>query len=164
MFWIVGIALIASWIVAVAFTPYLGVKLLPTSEKVEGGPRRDLRHADVQSLPARARRVIQRKWLVAAACHRLPSCCRARNGCRAQAVFPDLRSSGGARRAPVALWQLDQETSGAARRSEDWLAKQAEAKIVTSYVGQGAPRFYMAMAPSSLTRRSRRSWSDRERG
>lgn len=29
MFWIVGIALIASWVVAVVFTPYLGVKMLP---------------------------------------------------------------------------------------------------------------------------------------
>jgi len=37
MFWIVGIALIASWIVAVVFTPYLGVKLLPAIKTVEGG-------------------------------------------------------------------------------------------------------------------------------
>ncbi|MES2942891.1 MAG: efflux RND transporter permease subunit, partial [Pseudomonadota bacterium] len=37
MFWIVGIALIASWVVAVVFTPYLGVKLLPELKKVEGG-------------------------------------------------------------------------------------------------------------------------------
>ena len=37
MFWIVGIALIASWVVAVVFTPYLGVKLLPDFKKVEGG-------------------------------------------------------------------------------------------------------------------------------
>ncbi len=29
IFWVVGIALIASWLVAVIFTPYLGVKLLP---------------------------------------------------------------------------------------------------------------------------------------
>jgi multidrug efflux pump subunit AcrB len=29
IFWIVGLALIASWIVAVLFTPYLGLKLLP---------------------------------------------------------------------------------------------------------------------------------------
>src|SRR6185436_19287432 len=29
MLWIVGIALVASWIVAVVFTPYLGVMLLP---------------------------------------------------------------------------------------------------------------------------------------
>src|SRR5437762_5489606 len=29
IFWIVGFSLIASWIVAVVFTPYLGVKMLP---------------------------------------------------------------------------------------------------------------------------------------
>ena len=32
IFWIVAYALIASWIVAVVFTPYLGVKLLPNIE------------------------------------------------------------------------------------------------------------------------------------
>jgi multidrug efflux pump subunit AcrB len=30
IFWVVGIALLASWVVAVVFTPYLGVLLLPT--------------------------------------------------------------------------------------------------------------------------------------
>src|SRR5438132_4963142 len=30
IFWVVAIALIASWIVAVVFTPYIGVKLLPS--------------------------------------------------------------------------------------------------------------------------------------
>ncbi len=33
MFWIVGLALIASWLVAVVFTPYLGVKMLPDIAK-----------------------------------------------------------------------------------------------------------------------------------
>src|SRR6202035_687387 len=37
---IVGFALITSWIVAVVFTPYLGVKLLPTIRKLEGGHAR----------------------------------------------------------------------------------------------------------------------------
>src|SRR4030095_7597968 len=37
MFWIVGIALVASWVVAVIFTPYLGVKLLPDVKKIAGG-------------------------------------------------------------------------------------------------------------------------------
>src|SRR5204863_1820741 len=31
IFWVVGLALIASWLVAVVFTPYLGVRLLPNS-------------------------------------------------------------------------------------------------------------------------------------
>src|SRR6201988_205680 len=33
IFWIVGLALLASWIVAVVFTPYLGFKLLPDMAK-----------------------------------------------------------------------------------------------------------------------------------
>src|SRR5215217_394284 len=66
MFWIVGIALIASWIVAVVFTPYLGVKLLPDIKKIEGG------HHAIYNTPTYNRfrrllgRVIERKWLVAA--------------------------------------------------------------------------------------------------
>src|SRR4029078_80163 len=35
IFWVVGLALIASWIVAVVFTPYLGLKLLPNLRKVD---------------------------------------------------------------------------------------------------------------------------------
>ena len=37
IFWIVGFALIASWVVAVVFTPYLGVKLLPNIRPIKGG-------------------------------------------------------------------------------------------------------------------------------
>ena len=33
IFWVVGLALIASWLVAVVFTPYLGLKLLPDLTK-----------------------------------------------------------------------------------------------------------------------------------
>src|SRR5438445_11256270 len=65
MFWIVGIALIASWVVAVVFTPYMGVKLLPNIERREGG------HEAIYNTPRynRFRQllgfVIRRKWLVA---------------------------------------------------------------------------------------------------
>src|SRR5437764_1246280 len=38
IFWVVGLALIASWVVAVLFTPYLGLKLLP--DFLKGGPHR----------------------------------------------------------------------------------------------------------------------------
>src|SRR5580692_6072085 len=37
IFWIVAIALVASWVVAVLFTPYIGVKLLPNFKKLEPG-------------------------------------------------------------------------------------------------------------------------------
>jgi multidrug efflux pump subunit AcrB len=45
IFWVVGFALIASWFVAVIFTPYMGVKLLPAIKPVEGG------HAAIYQTP-----------------------------------------------------------------------------------------------------------------
>src|SRR5690242_12350520 len=38
-------------------------------------------------------------------------------------------------------------TTATVEKLEGWLHDQSEAKIVTSYVGQGAPRFFFAMAP-----------------
>src|SRR5207244_10265642 len=64
IFWIVGFSLIASWIVAVVFTPYLGAKLLPEIKAVKGG------HAGIYSTPGyqRLRRFVtwcgRKKYLV----------------------------------------------------------------------------------------------------
>lgn len=66
VFWIVGIALIASWIVAVIFTPWLGVHLLPNRKPAAAG------HAALYDTPRYQRfrrlltRVIAHKWRVAA--------------------------------------------------------------------------------------------------
>src|SRR5207237_9148285 len=38
-------------------------------------------------------------------------------------------------------------TADAVAKVEAWLEQQPEAKIVTSYIGQGAPRFFFAMSP-----------------
>ncbi|HEY4180918.1 MAG TPA: efflux RND transporter permease subunit [Kofleriaceae bacterium] len=147
MFWIVGIALIASWIVAVAFTPYLGVKLLPDIKKVEGG------HHAIYNTPTYNRfrrvlgRVIQRKWLVAAAVIGSFVIAILGMGAVRKQFFPTSDR-------PEVLVEIQlphgssiEQTSGAAKQVEDWLATQPEAKIVTAYIGQGAPRFYLAMAP-----------------
>jgi multidrug efflux pump subunit AcrB len=40
-----------------------------------------------------------------------------------------------------------EQTNLATRKVEQWLAGQEEAKIVTAYIGQGAPRFYLAISP-----------------
>src|SRR3982750_4213541 len=40
-----------------------------------------------------------------------------------------------------------EQTSATAAKVEAWLTKQPEARTVTAYVGQGAPRFYLAMSP-----------------
>ena len=58
IFWIVGFALLASWLVAVVFTPYLGVKLLPQIPVVAGG------HEAIYASPSyqRLRRLV--RWCV----------------------------------------------------------------------------------------------------
>ena len=40
-----------------------------------------------------------------------------------------------------------EQTSAATEQVEAWLRKQSEAKVVTAYVGQGAPRFFMSLSP-----------------
>lgn len=40
-----------------------------------------------------------------------------------------------------------EQTSTATAKVENWLLEQEEAKIVTSYIGQGSPRFFLAMSP-----------------
>lgn len=65
MFWIVGIALIASWVVAVAFTPYLGVKLLPRIKTIEGGHAAIYNTRHYNRFRALLGWVIAHKWLVA---------------------------------------------------------------------------------------------------
>ena len=55
IFWVVAIALVASWFVAVIFTPYLGVKLLPKDLARERArqPARHVRDPHLQRAPTR---------------------------------------------------------------------------------------------------------------
>ena len=52
IFWIVGLALIASWIVAVIFTPYLGFRLLPNRAEAKGSHGKKRISAAQASCPA----------------------------------------------------------------------------------------------------------------
>ncbi|WP_011301747.1 efflux RND transporter permease subunit [Cupriavidus necator] len=146
MFWIVGIALIASWIVAVAFTPYLGVKLLPEIRKAEG-------HGAVYDTPNYNRfrgllgRVIGRKWIVAGIV--VGSFVVAVLGMSLvnKQFFPTSDRPEVLVEVQMPYGASIGQTSAAAAKVEAWLARQSEAKIVTAYVGQGAPRFYLALSP-----------------
>src|SRR5258708_12783499 len=40
-----------------------------------------------------------------------------------------------------------EQTSAATAKVEAWLKNQPEDKIITSYIGQGAPRFFLAISP-----------------
>ncbi|MEI2684455.1 efflux RND transporter permease subunit [Erwinia aphidicola] len=147
MFWIVGIALIASWIVAVVFTPYLGVKMLPKIKTVQGGHVAiyDTRHYN------RFRRVltsvIGRKWMVAGSVIAIFTVAILGMGLVKKQFFPTSDRPEVLVEVQMPYGTAIEQTSAAAAKIEAWLKKQKEAKIVTSYIGQGSPRFYLAMAP-----------------
>jgi len=147
MFWIVGIALIASWIVAVVFTPYLGVKMLPDFKKVEGG------HHAIYDTPRYNRfrqileRVIARKWLVAGSVIGLFVLAIGGMTLVKKQFFPISDRPEVLVEVQMPYGTSITQTSAATAKVEAWLSKQNEAKIVTSYIGQGAPRFYLSMGP-----------------
>jgi multidrug efflux pump subunit AcrB len=147
MFWIVGIALIASWIVAVVFTPYLGVKLLPNIERLEGG------HAAIYNTPHynRFRQllgvVIRRKWLVLASVIGAFVVAGFGMALVKQQFFPTSDRPEVLVEVQMPYGTSIEQTSTASLKVESWLKKQSEASIVTAYVGQGAPRFFLALSP-----------------
>ncbi|WP_374650516.1 efflux RND transporter permease subunit [Dongia sp.] len=147
IFWIVGFALIASWVVAVIFTPYIGVKLLPNIPPVAGGQEA------IYSTPRyeRFRRLVtwavNHRFWVAGAVIAAFMLAGAGMGLVEQQFFP-------ASDRPEVLVEVQmpegtaiEVTADAARKVEVWLKQQPEAKIVTTYIGQGAPRFFFSYNP-----------------
>ena len=147
IFWVVGFALIASWIVAVAFTPYLGVKLLPRIAPVPGG------HAAIYSTPGyrRLRAVVawavRRKFAVAGLVVAALALSVVGMGSVKKQFFP-------ASDRPELLVEVQlpygsgiEATSAAVTKVEAWLMEQPETEILTAYIGRGAPRFVLSYNP-----------------
>ncbi|OYU14986.1 MAG: MFS transporter [Alphaproteobacteria bacterium PA4] len=151
IFWIVGFALAISWVVAVYFTPYLGVKLLPDIAPVPGGhegiyatPRyRRLRAAISRSVANRGRVAL----LVVAAF--------AIAGVVLALAVPKQFFPSSDRPELIAEVYLPhgsslEATGKVVARLEHDLTRQPEARFVDSYVGGGAPRFFLSLNPEPL--------------
>ena len=147
MFWIVGIALIASWIVAVVFTPYLGVKLLPEIAKLEGGHEAIYDTPRYNRFRQLLRLVIERKWIVAVSVVSAFFIAALGMGLVRKQFFPTSDRPEVLVEVQMPYGTSIEQTSATTAKVEAWLAKQPEAKAVTAYIGQGAPRFYLAMSP-----------------
>ncbi|MGG5821214.1 efflux RND transporter permease subunit [Falsiroseomonas sp. HW251] len=146
IFWVVGAALIASWLVAVWFTPWLGVKLLPTPKRVthhahlyDGRFYRALRAAVAWCTDHRAV-VLGATLLVLAAGF-------AGMGMTKKQFFPtsarlellvDVNLRAGAGFAA---------TRDAVERIALQVADDPDAETYTAYIGAGAPRFFLALNP-----------------
>lgn len=149
IFWVVGLALVASWFVAVVFTPYLGFKLLPNMKKhgVHENPDAIYDTRIYRSL----RRVIEfcLRWRVTVVSLTVLMfvVSIAGFGFVQQQFFPTSTRSElfFEMRLPEGSSILATETT--AKKAEALLAGDPDALSYTSYIGQGAPRFWLGLNP-----------------
>ena len=148
IFWIVAFALLVSWVVAVYFTPYLGVKLLPRIKVEEGGH---------DALYATQRYERFRGWVRSAVANR---------GKVSLAVLAALFVAGGLLAVfvpkqffptsdrPELLVEVAMPKGTSIRATEALVARietdvrrHDQALYTDSYVGAGAPRFFLSANP-----------------
>lgn len=150
IFWVLAFALLVSWLVAVTFTPYLGVNLLRRPQ----GKGRHAHDDTVFNTPAYQRfrvlisRCLQhRKTVVAATFALLVLAILGLAGPVENEFFP-----GSDRPEVLISVQHPQGTSIAVtdatvRKFEKLLAEMPGVKNFSTYVGAGAPRFFLAAVP-----------------
>ena len=145
IFWIVGLALMVSWVVAVVFTPYLGVKLLPAHM-----------HQGQHNPYDRPIYTRLRRWVDAAVTHRwaVIACTAvaflvagAGMGLVQQQFFPTASR-------PELLVELRlregasfRATQAEVQKLEKLLKADADIQHFTAYTGAGSPRFYLSLSP-----------------
>lgn len=147
IFWVVGFALLTSWVVAVVFTPYLGVKLLPDIKPVEGGHAAIYDTPRYRQLRAILARTVANKKTVVFGVVALFFVAIFLMGFLRQQFFPISDRPEVFVEVQMPEGTSIEATSAATAKVETWLRKQPEAKIVTAYIGQGAPRFVLAISP-----------------
>jgi multidrug efflux pump subunit AcrB len=149
IFWIVTLALVASWFVAVLFTPYLGLKLLPDFAKPGA-------HVDPDAIyDTRIYRAL-RRVIAFALRHRFAvAATTVLMFVASLAAFPFVQQQFFPTSTRTELFLEMRLPEGTAIGATDATAKQAEALVAgdpdiltyTTYVGQGAPRFWLGLNP-----------------
>jgi multidrug efflux pump len=149
IFWVVAIALLASWIVAVVFTPYIGVKLLPNFKTL--APGHDP-HEIYETRMYRALRLViawcvrWRLTVVMATVGIFVASILA-FGHVQQQFFPLSER-------PELFFQLRLPAGTAfgatlesVKRAEALLKDDGDIATYTAYVGRGSPRFWLGLNP-----------------
>ena len=149
IFWIVGLALIASWIVAVVFTPYLGLKLLPDFAKHRAHESPDAIY-DTRIYRA-LRRVIGmclhwRKTVVAVTVLMFAAAI-AGFGFVQQQFFPTSTRTELFLETRLPEGTAIGVTDATAKKAEQLLVDDHDIATYTTYVGQGSPRFWLGLNP-----------------
>jgi multidrug efflux pump subunit AcrB len=153
IFWIVGLALIASWIVAVVFTPYLGFTLLPDFARRGGGRPDGTGHDAMYDTPIYRglRRIIAaalrwRKSVVTLTVVMFIAAILGFNFVQQQ-FFPTSTRTELFFQLRLPEGTAIQVTDAAAKEAEHLLANDPDILTYTTYVGQGSPRFWLGLNP-----------------
>src|SRR5215467_1765734 len=149
IFWVVGLALIASWIVAVVFTPYLGLKLLPDLAKRGVHRNPDIIY-DTRIYRA-LRRVIDTclRWrkTVVAVTMLMFGLAIGGFGLVQQQFFPTSTRTELFFEMRLPEGTAIGVTDATARKAEQLIGDDPDIVTYTSYVGRGAPRFWLGLNP-----------------
>jgi multidrug efflux pump subunit AcrB len=146
IFWVVGIALIVSWFVAVIVTPYLGLKLLPP-------PKPGAHHASYDSRLYRALRAgviaaLNARWWVIGATLAALVATGVGMGFVQQQFFPNSARGELFIETRMAEGSSIGATAKTALAAEALVAGDPDVVHTSTYVGAGAPRFFFALNPA----------------
>jgi multidrug efflux pump len=149
IFWIVGLALLASWFVAVLFTPYLGFKLLPNLAKAGAHANPDaiydtriyraLRKVIEFALRRRITVAVVTGLMFVAALFGFPFV--------QQQFFPTSTRTELFLEMRLPEGTAIEATDAVAKTGESLLAGDPDIETYTSYIGAGSPRFWLGLNP-----------------
>ncbi|MCP1967190.1 efflux RND transporter permease subunit [Bradyrhizobium elkanii] len=148
IFWIVAIALVASWFVAVIFTPYIGVKLLPNIKVHQNhDPHAIYETRMYRGLRSVVQWCVDHRIKVVAATVGVFVASIVAFGHVQQQFFPLSER-------PELFLQLRlpegtafNVTEKAVKQAEGLLKGDEDIQTYTAYVGQGSPRFWLGLNP-----------------
>ncbi|MCD8517068.1 MAG: efflux RND transporter permease subunit [Burkholderiaceae bacterium] len=148
IFWVLAFALLVSWLVAVTFTPYLGVKLLPKMAD---------HHIDLDTVYSspnyqRLRRLVQwcvnhKRRVVLSTVALLLLSIAGMAGPVEKQFFP----SSDRPEVLISIYMPEgtsiANTDAVVKRLESNLAGKPQIKSLSAYIGAGAPRFFISANP-----------------
>lgn len=146
IFWVVGIALIVSWLVAVIVTPYLGFTLLP---RPKAGAHHDTYDGPIYRLLRKLVTLALRwRWAVIGVTLVALMAAGIGMGFVQQQFFPTSARPELFIETRMPEGAAIEATAKAALQAADLVRGDPDVRFASTYVGAGSPRFFFALNPA----------------
>ncbi len=148
IFWVVGIALVASWLVAVLFTPFLGYKLLPATLNAHSRDESAIYSTAFYRAFRRALEFcVARPLVIVLAAALLLGLGLTQFSRVEQQFFPISERPELFLEMRLAEGSAIQATEKVASEAEGLLKGDADIASYTTYIGKSSPRFWLGLQP-----------------